>query len=62
MLKQIENNALLSGKEINLFSNDASIRNEQELVDIKNKLKEFKKEMSLGKLSIRGAREEGRRY
>lgn len=62
MLQQIENHARLNGKEINSFSNVAIIINEPELLEIKNKLKELKKEMSLGELSIREAREEGRRY
>lgn len=62
MLQQIENYARLNGKEINSFSNVAIIINEPELLEIKNKLKELKKEMSLGELSIREAREEGRRY
>ncbi|BAZ82581.1 hypothetical protein PN497_21250 [Sphaerospermopsis kisseleviana CS-549] len=62
MLQQIENHARLNGKEINSFSNVATIINEPELLEIKNQLKELKQEMSLGELSIREAREEGRRY
>jgi plasmid stability protein len=62
MLQQIENHARLNGKEINSFSNVAIIINEPELLEIKNQLKELKQEMSLGELSIREAREEGRRY
>lgn len=61
MLQQIERHAHTMGKGIHL---PISIprRSEQELVEIKTRLKELKQGMSLGGLSIRQAREEGLKY
>lgn len=61
ILQQIEHHAQNTGKSVDSEIN-LPYRNEQELVAIKARLKELKKGMSLGGLSIREAREEGRRY
>ena len=61
MLEQIESYAQKIGKPIEPQIS-SSAKKGQELVEIKARLKELKKGMSLGGLSIREAREEGRRY
>lgn len=61
MLQQIKEHTQKMGKHIGTKI-DLKQVNEQELDKIKTQLKKLKKEMSLGGLSIREAREEGRRY
>ncbi len=61
ILQQIERHARNMGKSVDSEIN-LPYKNEQELVSIKARLKELKKGMSLGGLSIREAREEGRRF
>ncbi|RUR83040.1 hypothetical protein ACF3DV_29820 [Chlorogloeopsis fritschii PCC 9212] len=62
MLQQIARHAQVKGKSVDQLMSTSTRWNEQELVEIKARLKELKKEMTLGGLSIREAREEGRRY
>lgn len=61
MLQQIERHNQKMGKSVNSPNNLPKL-SEQELVEVKTRLLELKKGMSLGGVSIRKVREEGRRY
>lgn len=61
MLEQIKSHAQKMGKQIDTQKDFKQV-NKQELYKIKTQLKELRTDFSLGGLSIRKAREEGRRY
>ncbi len=61
MLQQIESHAHKLGKSVHPKIN-IPIRSQQELIEIKARLKELKQGISLKGLSIQQAREEGRKY
>lgn len=61
MLQQMESHAQKMNQQINTQEDFKQV-NKQELYKIKTQLKELRKDISLGGLSIREAREEGRRY
>ncbi len=61
MLQQLQHHTEKMGKLLDT-KNDLKQVNSQELEKIKTQLKELKRGMSLGGLSIREAREEGQRY
>ncbi|KYC43281.1 hypothetical protein WA1_14415 [Scytonema hofmannii PCC 7110] len=61
MLQQIESHAHKLGKSVHPQIH-LPIRTQQELIEIKARLKELKKGISLKGLFIRQAREEGRKY